>query len=143
MFRHTHISAIDSLAENKFANKVAAVPSLHAAFPMLMLLFFWSSGWGSRIFFGLYTLAMGTTLVYTAEHYVSDILLGWIYAAVVFFAVSWWWRRQARRRAAGGAAAEELAVERPPPEAPPPREREPEPVSYSVRPGSPGGPARS
>src|SRR5256885_31189 len=42
LFRHTHTTQIDSLVENHFANKVAAVPSLHAAFPMMMLLFFWS-----------------------------------------------------------------------------------------------------
>jgi hypothetical protein len=27
---------------------------------------------------------MGLTLVYTAEHFVIDILLGWMYATVVF-----------------------------------------------------------
>ena len=100
MFRHTNIQAIHSLAEKDFANKVAAVPSLHAAFPMMMLLFFWSSGWRARIFFGIYTLAMGTTLVYTAEHFVADIFLGWAYALGVWFAVSAFWRRQERRAAA-------------------------------------------
>ena len=42
-------------------------------------------------------------------------------------------------------AAEELAVQRPPPEAAqaPPSEREPEPVTYSAGPGSPGARARS
>ena len=29
----------------------------------------------------LYTLVMAFALVYLAEHYVTDILLGWIYAA--------------------------------------------------------------
>ena len=28
-----------------------------------------------------YTLAMAATLVYTADHFVFDILLGWAYAA--------------------------------------------------------------
>jgi hypothetical protein len=139
LFRHTHVSAIDSLVENHFANKVAAVPSLHAAFPMMMLLFFWSSGWWTRAFFALYTLAMGTALVYTAEHFVSDVLLGWLYAIGVFFAISWWLRRRDGLKAE--RAADELAVERPPPERA--AAREPEPVSYSVGPGSPGGPARS
>ena len=31
-----------------------------------------------------YTLAMAFTLVYTADHFVFDILLGWAYAAIVY-----------------------------------------------------------
>jgi membrane-associated phospholipid phosphatase len=32
----------------------------------------------------LYPLAMALTLVYTGEHFVIDVLLGWMYATVVF-----------------------------------------------------------
>ena len=32
---------------------------------------------------------MAFSLVYTGEHYVFDILLGWVYAVVVYFAASW------------------------------------------------------
>ena len=35
-----------------------------------------------------YPLIMAFTLVYTAEHYVIDILLGWALAAVVVFALN-------------------------------------------------------
>ena len=35
-----------------------------------------------------YPWAMAFALVYTAEHYFVDILLGWIYALVAFWAVS-------------------------------------------------------
>ena len=80
LFRHMNISEVHSLAEADFANKVAAVPSLHSAFPVLMLCFFWASGWRARIFFGVYSVAMAVTLVYTAEHYVADIVAGWSYA---------------------------------------------------------------
>jgi membrane-associated phospholipid phosphatase len=31
---------------------------------------------------------MAFALVYTAEHYVADVLLGWIYAAAAFWAVN-------------------------------------------------------
>jgi hypothetical protein len=71
------------------ANPVAAVPSLHAAYPFLLMLFFWRSAGRYRFLLPLYPLAMGFTLVYTAEHYVVDILLGWIYATVVFVVGSW------------------------------------------------------
>ena len=35
----------------------------------------------------LYTLVMAFALVYLAEHYVTDILVGWIYAALTFIVV--------------------------------------------------------
>jgi hypothetical protein len=99
-----------------FYNRVAAVPSLHAAFPLLFCLFFWSTGkWWVRAGLGLYTLAMAYTLVYTAEHYVSDILLGWVYAAGVFFAVNWVARRR-ERRAAARAGPQEAPTPQPVPQ---------------------------
>ena len=41
----------------------------------------------------LYPLTMGFTLVYPAEHYVFDILFGWLYAVVVYFVGSWAFER--------------------------------------------------
>jgi hypothetical protein len=39
---------------------------------------------------------MAFTLVYTAEHYVIDIVLGWAFAAAVMFAINRYdaWRRE-------------------------------------------------
>jgi membrane-associated phospholipid phosphatase len=34
-----------------------------------------------------YALAMALTLVYTGEHYVVDVLVGWLYAALTVAAV--------------------------------------------------------
>ena len=59
---------------------VAAVPSLHGAYPMLLALFFWPRRRWARALLLAYPIAMGVVLVYTAEHYVADILLGWAYA---------------------------------------------------------------
>ena len=84
-------------ATGNFANPVAAVPSLHAAYPMLLLLFFWKSAKRWRWLLVAYTLAMGLTLIYTGEHYVIDILLGWLYATVVFVIGSRVLDRYARR----------------------------------------------
>jgi hypothetical protein len=36
---------------------------------------------------------MAFTLVYTADHFVFDILMGWMYAIVVYAGFSWYWRR--------------------------------------------------
>jgi len=82
-----------------FINQTAAVPSMHAAYPLLMLLFFWSTGklW-VRLGFAAYTVLMAFTLVYAGEHYVFDILLGWIYAVGAFALVTAVGRMRARRR---------------------------------------------
>lgn len=69
------------------SNLVAAIPSLHAGLTMLLALFMWPRvrALGKALFLG-YALAMAFTLVYTGEHYVFDILLGWALAAVVIIA---------------------------------------------------------
>ena len=65
-------------------NLVAAVPSLHSAFTMLVALFLWPRVRRLlRPFLLLYPLAMGLTLMATGEHYFFDVLLGWIYAGGV------------------------------------------------------------
>lgn len=89
---------------NSLYNPVAALPSLHAAFPMLLCLFFWRSGTLARVLGAGYVLAMGWTLVYGAEHYVFDVLLGWAYAAFVYCAVRWVRAKVGERRRRPGAA---------------------------------------
>jgi membrane-associated phospholipid phosphatase len=64
------------------ANPVAAVPSLHAAYALLVLLFAYA--WRGRP--GVwaaapYTLGMWFTVVYLGDHYVVDIVVGAAYAA--------------------------------------------------------------
>ena len=83
-----------------YANDVAAVPSLHAAYALLIALFLWPIVRGpGRIAVAAYPLAMAFALVYTAEHYVVDVLLGWAYAAAAAVAVMAVARRLALRRA--------------------------------------------
>jgi len=62
------------------------MPSLHAAYPMLLLLFFWARGrpWMRALLVG-YVLAMAFSLVYLGEHFVIDELAGWCAAAAVYF----------------------------------------------------------
>lgn len=90
MWGHVGLQPAQALFENhgEFYNQVAALPSLHAAYPMLLLLFFWRDGRWVRLGLTAYVLAMGFTLVYTGEHYVSDLLVGWAYAGGVFAAVA-------------------------------------------------------
>lgn len=83
-----------------YSNPVAAMPSLHAAIPMMLAVFFWprARAWARALLLG-YALAMAVTLVYTGEHYVTDVLLGWLYALACVVAVN-----QVRRRLASPAA---------------------------------------
>jgi hypothetical protein len=71
----------------EYSNPVAAVPSLHAAYTLLITLFLWrSTRWG-RPLLALYPVAMAFALVYTAEHYLVDILLGWAYTLLAIWIV--------------------------------------------------------
>ncbi|MGA5818785.1 phosphatase PAP2 family protein [Kitasatospora sp. NPDC094028] len=93
----------DSLLENgsQFANDVAAMPSLHSAYPAMLLFFFWpTAGRRLRALLVAYPLAMAITLVYGAEHFIVDVFAGWAYAAVVVFGLRWLRTRRAARRAA-------------------------------------------
>lgn len=84
----------------KLANPVAALPSLHAAWPFMVLLLLWPVAGRWRWALLGYNAVMIPTLVYGAEHYVSDILLGWLYAGVTFIVVNRLFDARARRRAA-------------------------------------------
>jgi len=77
------------VAAKLHANPVAAVPSLHAAYTLLITLFLWRSAprW-ARPLLAAYPLAMAFALTYTAEHYVFDILLGWTYTVIAVWVVN-------------------------------------------------------
>lgn len=78
-----------------YANAVAAIPSLHSAVPMMVLLFSWRLvSVPVRLLIGCYILAMTFTLAYGGEHYVVDAFVGWAYAAVAVFGVGWFFRRR-------------------------------------------------
>jgi membrane-associated phospholipid phosphatase len=106
-------------------NPVAAIPSLHAAVPVLIaLVLVRLYGWRAAPAF-LYPLAMGFNLVYLGEHYVVDVLAGYAVGAAGYLLV-WvlpdvlhvrvpaqpWpaWQAPARLRYAGDAVAVAVAV---------------------------------
>jgi membrane-associated phospholipid phosphatase len=65
------------------SNPVAAMPSLHAGAAFLAAAFLWPSvSHLMRSLLAAYALAMALTLVYTGEHYVVDVLAGWLVAAL-------------------------------------------------------------
>ncbi len=94
---HTVNSAIER--GEAYSNPVAAIPSLHAAVPMLLLLFCWpviSRRWRAALI--AYSAVMALTLVYGGEHYVIDVLIGWLYAAVAVYGVRFVLSRRRRRQ---------------------------------------------
>jgi PAP2 superfamily len=91
---HTASALIDQGQAS--VNLVAAVPSLHAGMTLAIAAFLWNRvrrRW--RPFWVAYVIIMAFTLVYTAEHFVIDILLGWALATVVLLAISWFTSRRA------------------------------------------------
>jgi membrane-associated phospholipid phosphatase len=98
---HIHFAGTALEKGYAYANNVAAVPSLHTAFALLVAYTLWPrrrTWW--RPLLALYPLAMALSLVYTGEHYVSDVLLGWLYAVAAIAFVRWAAARVASRRAA-------------------------------------------
>ncbi len=85
------------------ANLVAAMPSLHSAFALLICVFFMTrvrKRWWPLLL--AYPLAMTFTLVYAGEHYVIDVLVGWAYVGGTFLLVALAeraWRRYRARTA--------------------------------------------
>jgi hypothetical protein len=116
-----HLNAARALIDEGQAsvNQVAAIPSVHAALSAMVAIFLWRRVHGAwRAVLVAYVLVMAFTLVYSAEHYVVDILLGWALAAVVSVVGSRWearmppgltgriWSRIRHRRTPGAPLAE-------------------------------------
>jgi hypothetical protein len=71
------------------SDEVAAVPSLHAGYSLLIALFA-VRFFGRRAIPGLlYPIAMSASVVYMGEHYVGDVLLGGLYALAAFAVTEW------------------------------------------------------
>lgn len=83
-------------------NNVAAMPSLHAAFTLFVVVFAfpWVRRGSARAAMLMFPLAMATSLVYFGEHYLADILAGWILVGVAFLGWDRVERAQRRRRIA-------------------------------------------
>ena len=80
-------------------NPYAAIPSLHEGYAMLVFLFVVMLAWNTRWrwpVFGvalLYPIVQAIAVVYTANHYVVDLIIGGAYAFAAVFGVRWLWRR--------------------------------------------------
>jgi membrane-associated phospholipid phosphatase len=87
--RLLHLSFADRLwthgkNNSQMVNPVAAMPSLHAGYSMLFTWFFFKrvTRLWAKVLLALYPLLMAFTLVYGGEHYVIDIIAGWLLAII-------------------------------------------------------------
>lgn len=78
-----------------WANEVAAMPSLHSAYALFVVAFFWPwirPTW-LRVALLAYPLTMAVALMYFGEHYFADALAGWATVGIAFLV---WNRIEAR-----------------------------------------------
>jgi hypothetical protein len=100
------------------SNQVAAMPSLHAAWSLFVVLFFFPvirRRWWPLLL--AYPLAMTFTLVYSGEHYVIDMMAGWLAVGVTYLlmgmAERWWAAMRSAETAGTAGAGGQLGGERP------------------------------
>jgi len=74
------------------------VPSLHGGYSLLVCLFVVTLAWRTRwrwwvaVAAALYPLIQSIAVVYTGNHYVVDLLIGFAYATAAFYGVRRFWR---------------------------------------------------
>ncbi|GLZ09940.1 hypothetical protein Acsp04_01750 [Actinomadura sp. NBRC 104425] len=103
---HSYSSIYDRISPNP----VAAVPSLHAAYPTLFLLFMGRCfGWRRVWWLSLYPISVWLGIVYFAEHYVIDFILGTLYATAAYEVTMLLFARLRRRRSRGKPAGDARA----------------------------------
>lgn len=78
-------------------NQVAAIPSLHAAYPLLVLLFALKFFKKQGLLFIPYVIAVWLSIIYLGEHYFIDALIGGIYAVFFFYLTQYLYNKWLRR----------------------------------------------
>ena len=95
------VENFSELYKNISPNAVAAVPSLHSAYPLIVSIYliaafgFRRAGWVL-----LYPLSMWVGVVYLGEHYVFDVLAAIVFVAAgvtVVYYITRWYRKRYRK----------------------------------------------
>lgn len=77
--------AIPDISGGFDTNPIAAMPSLHAAFPILCSFLLWDIYRWKAAAFHVYTLIILFTIVYTGDHYVMDVIAGLALAVACYW----------------------------------------------------------
>ncbi len=72
---------------NKNANVLAAMPSLHSAYPIIVLFYSFKKGINqiAKIFFIIFLFGIWFSAVYSSHHYIIDIIAGVLIAILTLF----------------------------------------------------------
>ncbi len=70
------------------ANLVAAVPSLHAAYPWLIFIFLYKKFKAWAILVLPYVFGVWFAVTYLGEHYAIDVIIGIVYASIAYLIIS-------------------------------------------------------
>jgi len=77
--------AIPDISGGFDTNPIAAMPSLHAAFPILCSFLLWGIYRWKAFAFYVYTLVILFAIVYTGDHYVIDVIAGLALAVACYW----------------------------------------------------------
>jgi len=102
--------AIPDITSGFDTNPIAAMPSLHAAFPFLCALILWRIYRFKAWPFYLYALLMQFAIVYTGDHYVTDVLAGFVLGVFCYAAALVITRKDAPAEEPAAAGTAEAAV---------------------------------
>jgi hypothetical protein len=96
------INDFPSLYNRISPNPVAALPSLHAAYATLLVIFIYKLyGRKWALVSAIYPFLIYFGTVYQGEHYLIDELLGGLYAAFAYVLTAWIWKRRKPKRLKG------------------------------------------
>lgn len=89
------VNGFASLYQSVDVNPIASIPSLHAAYPMLLTLFVNRYfGWRWALLGAFYAVSVWVGIVYLGEHYVLDAVIGIAYATGAYLVITQHlWRR--------------------------------------------------
>jgi len=90
-----HPISVPSIYRFFGADLVAAVPSLHAAYPWLIFLFVHKKFGAWALVTLPYVFGVWFAVMYLGEHYAIDVILGIIYACVSYLIISFFEKRRA------------------------------------------------
>ncbi len=73
------------------ANRFAAIPSLHGAYPLLLVFVLWAQGVDRRLVFlsCFYAVSMWFACVFLNQHYIVDLAIGAVLAGFAFLIGRW------------------------------------------------------
>ena len=89
-------------------NVFGAMPSLHAAYPFMVVFYVWNKGWTWRVLAAAFSALVSFSAIYLTHHYILDVLAGMVFAIAAYLVVELVFSR----RAAPSAASMPLTTSR-------------------------------